>query len=192
LRAERAVSTLDIPQRLVLSYIWQLPFGPGRRFLANSRSGKLVGGWQVGGISTFQSGVPLGVVCGTNNTFSQGGGCRPNMLRNPRILGFQRTVDRWFDTAAFAAPAAFTFGNAPRTIPGLRGDQTKNLDFTVSKRTSLTERFALEFRAEFFNLLNRPQFAPPNLSQGNATNFGKINSQANTPRLVQFALKLSY
>ena len=192
LRAERAVSTLDIPQRLVLSYIWQLPFGPGRRFLANSRSGKFVGGWQIGGISTFQSGVPLGVVCGTNNTFSQGGGCRPNMLRNPRIPGFQRTVDRWFDTTAFTAPAAFTFGNAPRTIPGLRGDQTKNLDFSVSKRTPLTERFTLEFRAEFFNLLNRPQFAPPNLSQGNATNFGTINSQANTPRLVQFALKLSY
>lgn len=192
LRAERAVSTLDIPQRLVLSYIWQLPFGPGRRFLANSRSGKLVGGWQIGGISTFQSGVPLGVVCGTNVMFPGVGGCRPNMLRNPRIPGFQRSVDRWIDTTAFAAPAAFTFGNAPRTIPGLRGDQTKNLDFSVSKRTPLTERFTLEFRAEFFNLLNRPQFAPPNLSQGNATSFGTINSQANTPRLVQFALKLSY
>ena len=195
LRAERSVSNIDQPQRFVASYLWQLPFGPGRRFAGSSGgfAGRIVGGWQIGGLLTIASGPPLGVTCATNNTHSEGGGCRPNLVGDPRLDGDQPTIGHFFNTSAFAQPDAFTFGNAGRFIPSLRGDGTKNFDFSLSKTTPLTEHTKLEFRGEFFNLFNRPQFAPPNTSFA-PTNakFGTVSSQANLPRDIQLAMKLYF
>jgi hypothetical protein len=195
LRAERSVSNIDQPQRFVVSYLWQLPFGPGKRFAGSSGglAGRIVGGWQLGGLLTIASGPPLGVTCATNSTHSEGGGCRPNLVGDPRLDADQRTTGRFFNTSAFAQPDAFTFGNAGRFIPSLRGDGTKNFDFSLFKTTPVTEHTKLEFRGEFFNLFNRPQFAPPNTSFAPTnTKFGTVSSQANLPRDIQLAMKLYF
>ena len=91
----------------------------------------------------------------------------------------------------FKAPLAFTFGNESRLDPTLRSNGINNWDFALFKTTPITERVGLQFRTEVFNLFNRVQFGVPNLAVGNPS-FGVINSQANNPRLIQFALRLLY
>ena len=159
-------------------------------FLEPEQFGKAIAGWQLSVIASSFSGPPLAVNATVNNTFAQGGGQRPNWsglnaaLDNP-------TVDRWFNTGVFTNAAPYTFGNAPRTYTGLRGDGVRNVDFALHKNTRITEKLNLQFRAEYFNLMNHPQFAPPNANLG-AAQFGTVTAQANQPRIVQLALKLSY
>jgi hypothetical protein len=108
LSIEKALAGNDTPRSLVISYIYELPVGKGR----------LLGGWQVSGISSFTSGFPLSLWTATNNVNAFTGLQRPNVVGDPRLD--DPTVDRWFNTAAFAQPSPFTFGNAPRTMPNLR------------------------------------------------------------------------
>jgi len=102
-----------------------------------------------------------------------------------------RRPERWLDAAVFANPAAYTFGNAPRTFNGCRSDGTAQFDFTFTKNTRFREKWNLQFRSEFFNISNSPRFAPPNQSFGNPQ-FGVVAAQANLPRIIQFGLKLMY
>ncbi len=186
LRAERSVSALDQTHRLIASVVYELPFGKAM----HGTLGKAVAGWQVSTIVSRFSGPPLAVNATVNNTFAQGGGQRPNWSGvNPSLD--DRSVDRWFNTSVFTNAAPFTFGNAPRTYSGLRGHGVGNLDFSLHKNTRIAEKLNLQFRAEFFNLMNHPQFAPPNANLG-AAQFGTVTAQANQPRIVQLALKLTY
>ncbi len=196
LRAERAVSGFDVPHRLIVSYSYDLPFGKGKTFLPDvgGFAGKLVSGWGVNGISTFQSGFPLTLGNSTNLTYSFGGGTRPNYVGgcDPTVSGSsQSKLTQWFNTTCFVAPPAATFGNLGRTLTAVRTAGIANWDFTLFKNTMLTERFQLSFRAEVFNIFNRVQFGPPGESLGTAQ-FGVVSSQVNTPRLVQFSLRLNY
>jgi len=185
----------DTPNRVVISYIVDLPFGKGQPY-ANSLNGfgdRLISGWGVNGATTFQSGNPLPLTMAVNTTNSFGGGQRPNStgvsanLEGPA----QQRITKWFDTSQFTAPAAFTFGNLARTLPDVRSAGIANYDFTLFKNTKISERFGLQFRAEIFNLFNRVQFGYPGRGMGNA-DFGVISGQANNPRLIQFALRLQY
>ena len=185
-----------MPQRLSVSYIQDLPIGKGRALLGNVSgvADKLVSGWGINGVSTFQSGYPLGLTTNSNLTNSFGGGSRPNVVSGCDKLvsgSAQSRLNRWFNTSCFTAPPAFTFGNESRTDPTIRGHGIANWDFALFKTTTITERFRLEFRTEFFNLFNRVQFGGPNLSVGNPS-FGIVSSQSNNPRLIQFALRLHY
>jgi hypothetical protein len=198
-KAERSLSSQDVPQRLVISYVLDLPFGHGKRFMSDASGfvDKVVGGWGVDGVTIFQSGFPLVFSNGIANfTTLFGGGSRPNVdpTCNKGVSG-GRSITQWFNTACFSAPADFTFGNESRTDPTLRGDGVRNFDFSVFKRTRFgpDERIGIEFRTEFFNIFNRTQFAPPNTSFG-SSNFGTITSSyPNTnPRLIQFGLKLVF
>jgi hypothetical protein len=191
LRADRALSALDAPHRLVINGLYSLPFGTGRRFNPNGAAGVLLNGWEVSAIYTYQSGGPLLFSSATNTTFSQGGGQRPNLIGDPTLADDERTLARWFNTAAFAAPAAYTFGSAPRSLGNIRSDALSSMDFSVVKNTKLHESVGLQFRAEFFNLTNIVRFVPPNTSFGSAS-FGQVTAQSNQPRVVQFALKLIY
>ena len=185
LASEWGVSTTDQTSRLVLNAVYEIPF-PG----SNGLLKRALGGWQVGAIASFLSGGPLGFGSVVNNTFSQGGGQRPNWngtqpgISNP-------SPDRWFDTSAFSTPPAYAYGNSPRTFGGTRSDGARNLDMTVSKNIQIYERLHLQIRGEFFNLTNTVRFAPPNQSFGNAQ-FGQVTSQLNQPRIVQFGLKLVF
>ncbi|HXA53126.1 MAG TPA: TonB-dependent receptor [Candidatus Acidoferrum sp.] len=206
--AEKSLSSFDLPNRFVLSYVLDLPFGKGKKFLGGVQGpvSKVVSGWAINGITTFQNGFPLAFIDASNNTlvnnFAVGnagpgtgaGITRPNFATgcDPTISGpAQARLGAWFKTSCYSVPGPFEFGNEPRVSPMLRAQGVNNFDFSVSKRTDITERMGLEFRAEFFNLFNRVQFAPPNTQPG-AAQFGQVTAQYNQPRLVQFALRLRF
>jgi hypothetical protein len=185
---EKSLMNDDTPRSLVLNYIYELPVGNGKRFaLGNPLINAALGGWQIAGISTFKSGFPLAILALTNNTNSLGGNQRPNLVGAPGLD--HPTVERWFNTSAFAQPAAFTFGNVPRTMPNLRSHGTNNFDFSLQRYWHFgTENMRLQFRSEFFNLFNRTAFYQPDTFLGDP-GFGQV-FQAYPARSVQFGLKL--
>jgi len=186
LKAEYSASSLDQTHRLIVNGIYTLPFFQAQRGVV----GHILGGWELGVVGSFYSGGPLGITSAVNTNFAQTSGQRPNWNgQNPGIGN--PTPYQWFDTSVFSAPAAYQFGTAPRTFNGARSDKTMNYDLSLHKNTHLTERLALQFRAEAFNLTNTPVFSPPNTSYG-AAGFGAISSQANQPRIVQFGMKLIF
>ena len=194
LRLERAVAPQDVPERLVITYIYELPFGKGKRFLNSSSRlvSTVAGGWTVTGISTFQSGRPLALTTATNNTNSYGGGSRPNNNgQSAELPPSQRTLNRWFNTSVFSQPDPFTFGTTGRTLPDVREAGVTNFDFSTQKNFLVTERFRLQFRGELFNIFNTPQFGRPGTVLG-TPQFGVISNQANLPRQIQFGLKILF
>jgi len=200
LRGERSLSSQDVPQRVAISYVLDLPFGQGKKFLSNIGGAwnKIAGGWGIDGVTTFQRGFPLVFGNGqANDTTLFGAGSRPNVITGC-AKGSSGTaparLEGWFNTACFAAPADFTFGNEPRVDPTLRADGVNNFDLAVFKKVLFGEgRSGIESRVEFFNLFNRTQFGPPNTTccLANNANFGVITSSApgTNPRLIQFAVK---
>jgi hypothetical protein len=204
LRAERSLSSQDVPQRLVISYVLDLPFGQGRRYLANIGGGwnNVVGGWGIDGVAEFQRGFPLVFANGqANDATLFGAGSRPNVApgcQKSSAGGASSRLVAWFNASCFSAPANFTFGSEPRVDPTLRSDGVNNFDFALFKKVLLGReaRNEIEFRVEFFNLFNRTQFAPPNTicCTTNNANFGVVTStaQGTNPRLIQFALKFLF
>lgn len=186
LAAEWSPSSLDQTHRLSINVVYELPFFRAQRGLVS----RVLGGWEVSAIGSFFSGGPLGIGSAVNTTFSQGGGQRPNWSGQSAAIS-NPTPEHWFDTTQFSAPAAYAFGNAPRTFSGLRDDGTREIDLSLMKNTTIHEKLHLQFRAESFNFTNTPRFAPPNQSFGSPA-FGVISSQSNQPRVIQFALKLIY
>jgi Carboxypeptidase regulatory-like domain len=201
LKGERSVASQDVPQRLVISYVLDLPFGSGKKYLSGATGylNKLVGGWGIDGVTIFQSGFPLVLSNGAANyTTLFGAGSRPNVVagcNKGSPLSGRGQLNEWFNTACFTAPPDFTFGNESRTDPTLRGSGVKNFDFALFKRTRFgpDEKLGIEFRTEFFNLFNRTQFAPPNTSV-TSSNFGVVSSTypGTNPRLIQFGLKFAF
>ncbi len=199
LRLERSLSSFDVPQRLVISYVADLPFGKGKKFLSNAHGlvQAIAGGWGVDGLLTLQSGFPLAFTTSQNNTHDLGGGSRPNYLQQNCPIGYfthgsaESRLNGWFNTSCFGQPAPFTFGNLSRTMPDLRQDSLSNWDFAIFKNFGFGERWKLQLRGESFNLFNTPQFGAPNTSLG-SKNFGIVTSQANQPRLIQVAAKVMW
>src|SRR5579884_1786585 len=198
LKLERSLASFDTPNRLVVSYVLDLPFGKGRKYLSNANGfvQATIGGWGVEGVTTLQDGFPLHFGTNSNRTNSFGGGSRPNAIVGcaASISGpIQAKLTEYFNTNCFTQPAPFTFGTESRTDPHLRGPGIANWDFSAYKDFPLApeDRVRLQFRAEFFNIFNRTQFGFPNQTIGNTAQ-GVINSQANTPRLVQLALRLNF
>ncbi len=194
-KGERSLSAEDVPQRLVIGHVYQLPFGPGKHFAASTNRvvQKIVGGWEWGGIITFQSGFPLGISETGHTTGLLLGTDRPNLVGNACIdSGVSRgdKILQYLLPAGFQAPPNFVLGNAPRTLR-CRADGQKNYDTNLTKTTKLTERIGLEFRAEAYNVFNRPQLGIPN-TQFQGASFGRITAQYNAPRTIQFGLKLLF
>jgi hypothetical protein len=201
---ESSVSTFDVPQRLVASFVLDLPFGQGKKYFSGVHPvvSKLISGWGVNGIVTAQTGFPLHITSVTNTTYSYGGGQRPNY--NPNGSGCavgaelrgrpQNRINKWFNTACFSQPAVSTFGNLSRELDHLRADGIQNIDFAVFKTTTFgpDNKLGLQFRAEFLNMFNHPQFSFPGQTFGVASTFGVVSSQANLPRLVQLALRFTF
>jgi hypothetical protein len=187
---ERDVSTGDIPHNLVASFVWDLPWGEGRRFAPTGLAGTLLNGWQLAGIATFQSGVPVAVTQVTNfNTFAGFGTQRPNRVADPTLPSSERGTARWFDTSAFQVAPQFTLGSASRNP--VRGPGYRNVDLALIKRTPLgSGRTALELRAEVFNLTNTPPLGAPNAVLG-SPGFGSITS-AGDPRVIQLGMKIAF
>ena len=184
-RLERDLSTGDIPNVFVASFTYDFNWFKTSRGLTQ----KLLGGWSINGIVNVQDGIPLAVMQATNfNAFAGFGTERPNLIANPTLPHGERTTAAWFNTAAFQTAPQFTIGTASRNP--VRGPGYRNLDLAVIKRTNLTERANLEFRAEIFNLTNTPPLGNPNVVQA-ASGFGSITN-AGDPRVIQFGLKLNF
>jgi hypothetical protein len=194
LKCERAVSSYDQPHRFVTNMTYELPFGRGQRFGANSHKvvNAAFGGWQVNGILTLSQGLPLrNFTLASNTCFCFGGNQRPNSTGVSAKLSEGQNIDRWFDTAQIVAPASFTFGNLGRTLATVRSDNARNLDFSIFKSFRPTERIGIQFRGEAFNLTNTPLFSQPNTQVG-APLFGRVTGQENTPRQIQLGLKILF
>jgi hypothetical protein len=190
----KSVDASDVPNSLVVSYIYQLPIGRGRAVGAHmSRAVDAVaGGWQISGISTFRNGVPLSLTDDNNTSYSIGGGQTPDQVHPP-----QKVSRTWnsaatgiidFDTSAFQQAASFTFGNTQRNLSYLRGPGTDRTDLALEKYFLLTEKFRMQLRAEAFDVFNHPFFTNPDTGLGDS-NFGLI-SGAFQPRELQAAVKV--
>jgi len=206
LRGERSLDAFDVPQRFIMSAILDLPVGKGKRFAGNAGpvADKIIGGWGINAIINFQSGFPL-IMQGCPGKLNDSGipnvGCARATVSGTRKLtsgSLDQRLNEWFDTSAFIRTADYSYGNDSRTEPNLRGDGINNIDFAVFKNTKFgpDQRFGVEFRGEFFNLFNSPQFSPPNMNcctgvaQGGT--FGQITAQYNLPRVIQFGLRFNF
>ncbi len=209
LKGERSLSSQDVSQRLVISYVYDLPFGHGQKFMgdASGVTDKLVSGWGVDGITTFQKGFPLKFTY-ANQTALEGLGLGIANVRPNVIPGCDKKahtlpkLEEFFNTSCFAEPDAYGYGSEARVDPTLRAPGINNWDLAIFKRTQFgpDNRFGLEFRTEFFDTFNHPQFGFPatnfngdtTAGPTNSIGFGQITGQANTPRLIQFGLKFAF
>ena len=187
--ADYGYSENDVPHRVTLSSVYELPFGRGKRWLSNNPLRYVVGDWGIGGIFGWQSRAPFTVLTQVNTVYSAAGAQRADILRNPNLNGSERTLDRWFDTSAFLNPATGMFGNQGVNL--VRGDSILKMDMSAIRNFRLPgEGRSLQFRAEFLNLPNHANFGLPGHTLG-APGFGVVSS-AGPPRSIQLGLRLSY
>jgi hypothetical protein len=194
IKGDRSVSGFDLTHVLSASATAPLPFGRGRRF-ANSGGfvNYVVGNWQLNGILTLTSGMPYNVFISSDipnvgNFAPFSGNVRGNVTGDPNLSNPSTT--EWFNTAAFAPPDPFTFGNSGRN--SLRADWFKNLDVSLFKDFPFGERRSLQFRAEAFNVTNTPTWGIPVNDLNNHAQFGSITSTRSTERQLQLSLKLYF
>ena len=190
---ERSVSSRDTPQRFVASYLYELPFGKGRHFLHQLPSvlESAAGGWQFNGITTIQSGQALSITASnTAGTFGAIEYANSNGQSGALSGAGVDRLNRWFNTAVFSQPDPYTYGNLSPRVANIRGDHVNNFDLSLFKEFHpAREWLKLQFRAEALNAFNRVQFGNPNTTV-TSSSFGHVSAVANTPRQVQFGLKL--
>jgi hypothetical protein len=185
---EKSLSAHDIPHRLIATGSYNLPFGHNRKFGsgANRLVDAFIGGWEVSGVLTLQSGAPLQVTQSGGTLWN--GTQRPHLTGDPSTEGaVQDRLTSYFNNAAFVQPLPDTFGSAPRYL-GYRGPGVRTLDAALLKSWRVKEGQRFEFRMEAQNATNTPIFSDPNGSFGSAT-FGQINSTRIGPRNVQLGMK---
>ncbi|MGH9724029.1 MAG: hypothetical protein ACRD41_03100, partial [Candidatus Acidiferrales bacterium] len=221
-RAEKAVSQLDTPQSLVVSFLYELPVGYGKKFMNHGGlANAALGGWYTSGILTYASGQPTEVYANCGGTAGDVlfGGCHFTGAARVNVLpgvsetnksNFNPFTTSFWNAGAFSAPAPFTFGNEPRSLASARFFGTKNEDISLGKKTNLWgERATFDIRAEFFNIFNRPTYIPsvggPNLDNPfEAAGSDPINckgpfacgfgsiSNSTGPRTIQFGFIITY
>jgi hypothetical protein len=203
LMRDKGRANWDLTHVFTQAYVYDFPFGPGKRFGQSGPLRWILGDWQVNGLLLLQTGRPLNITFPNTSLNAPGHNNSPNLVGagKPEVFGNVGPGQRWFDTTSFAAPPTIngvgTFGNVSRNI--LTGPGVVNLDASVFRKFKVTETWSMEFRAEAFNLTNTPHFALPGLSFG-SSNFGQvttsedfISSATDTDnRKVQFGLRLYF
>lgn len=183
----------DRLHNFVLSWVYQLPIGPDRRWLQEGPLSYVLGGWQVGGFFAVQSGEPIPFEANAATLRAPGNTQRPNASAKPEVLGGIGSGNLWFDTSVFSAPAQDTWGNVPRNGL-LDGPAYRNVDLTITKLFALPRGMRGEFRIDAFNVFNIPNFRidTENRTLGNAA-FGQITKTIDlNERLVRFGVKLTF
>jgi hypothetical protein len=194
LKMSRALADYDIAHRFVVSYIYELPFGRGRRLGGgwNRPLDLILGQWQFNGFTTYQSGTPLTISATNVAGLFNSRGLANNNGRSGKLSGdVHNRLTRYFDTSVFSQPATYTFGNTSVTSPDLRSPTVRNWDLSVFKDFIIREGLRLQFRSEAFNALNAVRFGSPETNAA-STSFGVVSTQANSPRQIQFGLKLLF
>jgi len=181
--AYRGVADFDISHRFVMNWVWQLP-SPAKHGALYT----LLGGWETSGIWNWQSGFPLNITSGEDNSGTTIGNDQADVIATPHYTSgpLSARIAQWFTTSAFASNRPDTFGSAGRNI--LRGPRTFNVDMSLGKYFKFTERWKLQYRCEFFNAFNHTQLNNPDTTVADSS-FGRITS-ARDPRIIQMALKL--
>jgi hypothetical protein len=185
---ERGLSSFDVRHNMVVSYIWDIPVGRGRRFeLRNRWLNGIAGGWQFNGITTARSGVPFTPSLSSNP--AQSGHARPDRNGDGNLPRGERLAARWFDPTVFSAPVPFNYGNAGRNI--LIGPGLFNTDFGLFKRFKFegpTRRNEIQLRLEAFNVFNKPHYRQPNATV-DLLDAGRITGIVGTMREMQIGIK---
>jgi len=192
---DRALSYLDVPNYVNLSVRYELPFGTGKRTLSRGIAAKVLGNWSLAGIYTYASGTPV-IVTSPNNSNSFNSGIQRPMAtgQSAALAGGPQIKDNgsYFNPAAFYQTPQFAYGNVSRQLPDVRIPATWNINALIEKQIALHERARLEIRGEFFNITNSVIFSGPQTSITSSA-FGTIAlTQRNTPRVVQFGMRLSF
>jgi hypothetical protein len=170
------------------AYTYELPFGPGKKYLTTGgAAGKIIGGWAVSGITYLRTGQPFSVGFSPSQPGWYAG--RADVSRVGNLSRSERNITRWFDPAGYSIPAAFSFGNSSRNHLFGPGDIV--FDVSLLKDTTIVERLKAQFRAEFFNMPNHANFNNPGANISVAGSLGRITS-AQDGRQIQFGLKLIF
>jgi Carboxypeptidase regulatory-like domain/TonB dependent receptor len=200
---DRSNSPYDVRHNFVTTSVYQLPLGKGRQFLTNGGlSDKILGGWELSGLFTARTGLPVNITMKPKTTPLDGNtsGQRPNYVggsiyADPQVVS--ATIDGWFNPNAFAYPAPGTYGNLGRN--NAFGPGMYQIDGSLHKQFALSERFRMDLRGEAFNLFNHPEYKIPASTWTTASSFGHITGILNTgavgtgtPRRFQFALRLQF
>jgi hypothetical protein len=186
---EWGLSIFDVRHRFVTSVLYELPFGPGKPLAQTGLSAALFGGWQISAIVNMSSGFPRdpAVGSGVPNTGAQTSG--PNLVAGQDPNDGPKTVQQWFNTAAFARPAAFTYGNAGRNI--VIGPGIFNTDASLIRTFNLGGLRTVQFRLEAFNLFNKPVWGEVIMAMSSPL-YGSINSTRSPMRELQLGVKFSF
>jgi hypothetical protein len=184
-RSCRSIEPLDVSRRLVASFVYELPFGRQKRLLNHGVAAAILGGWQVNGIFEAHTGTPL-IIRGANNRAAD----RPDYLHSAKLDSGERNEYRWFDTSAFAQPALFTYGNAPKTLPDVRGPGYQSFDAALIRNIHLFERANLQVRADAFNAFNHTNLGLPDTNFLSGT-FGRITT-AGDARIMQLSMRFAW
>jgi len=187
---DRSIAGYDLTHTLSVNVVYELPIGKGKQFTTSNRVlDYIIGGWQANTIVQVHSGLPYSIQADGDiaNTGNAGSYERANLIGDPNLS--HPTAQAWFNTAAFAIPAIYTYGNSGRNI--LRGPAYGQIDASLFRRFPFLETRALEFRAEAFNLTNHAILSNPSadISQ---PNFGVITSTQNASRIIQFGAKIVF
>jgi hypothetical protein len=198
---DRASSAQDIRQTFTANSVYTLPFGPGQRFLSQPGIPRtILGGWELSGIATAHTGLPVNITFARSAASSPYGyntNQRPNLVPGVSLIpAGGSTTALWINPAAFSVPTAQTFGDAGRSIA--RGPDLYQLDLSLAKVVTVKERLRLQFRSDAFNIFNRAQYGQPSGTLM-TSQFGAITSTVNTtpvgtgtPRQLQFMIGVSF
>jgi len=206
---DRSDTNIDVRQTVTTDVVYQLPFGPGKKFLnGNGLEARILGGWELSGIAFARTGLPINITVTRKASDLPDGftsGQRPNLIAGVPLYPANQTISNWLNPAAFALPAKGAHGNLGRFIA--RGPGNFEIDGSLTKTFKLSERFGLNFRAAAFNLLNHPEYKNPASALGSFTgsaptpsaSFGKITNILNTgatgtgaPRRIEFMFRLEF
>jgi carboxypeptidase family protein len=187
LRAERGLSDFDVRHRFVANTIWEIPLGKGHKVFGGGTLAHVFGGWQASGILSLQTGRPFTAVLNGDISNTLNRNDRPNLVGDPN--SGPKTVEQWFNKAAFQTQGVGSFGTAGRNV--IIGPGLQNFDFALSRNFNVTERFRVQFRTELFNAFNHANFNYPAATANAPQTFGQITS-ALDPRQMQFGLKVIF
>jgi len=187
---DRSVSGFDLTQVLSVNVVYELPVGRGKKFSTGNKAvDYIIGGWQTNAIGIARSGLPYNVtVTGDSANTGNTGYLRANLVGNPNISN--PTSGSWFNTAAFAAPGPYTFGNLGRYA--MRSSTLWNVDASIFREFPFLESRSVEFRVESFNTPNTVIMGTPNSNLSNPATFGTVTGTANSPRSLQLGLKIRF
>ena len=199
LDSEYGPSLSDVPHRLNVNATFELPFGPGRKWLSSGGGAAVLGGWSVSVAGRYSSGFPVNVTQASNNSGLFGSTQRPNVVSGVSPVNPGNATDnyiaacnciQWLNPAAWSAASAFTFGNAPRTDASIRTPGSAETDLNIAKMQRLG-KYALTLRVDLLNMFNDPLFIGPVSTFGSGT-FGQVNTLGGFARSLQFHARLGW